>query len=69
MESIIMSNMQGAGLPQLVQEIKLASENIRKADEANRQELEGLKASVNELYKRTGRPGAERSNTRPLVPR
>jgi len=54
--------MSGAGLPQLVQEIKLASENIRKADEANRQELEGIKASVNELYKRTGRPGAEWSS-------
>jgi hypothetical protein len=54
--------MQGAGLAQLVQEIKLASENIRKTDEANREELEGIKASVNELSKRTGRPGAEWSS-------
>jgi hypothetical protein len=61
----VMSNMSGAGLPQLVQEIKLASENIRKSDEANREELEGIKASVNELYKRTGRPGghADSSDT------
>ena len=61
-----MSNMSGAGLPQLVQEIKLASENIRKSDDANRYKLENLESryaalenSVNDLYKRTGRPGAE----------
>jgi hypothetical protein len=49
--------MQGAGLAQLVQEIKLASENIKSADDANRHRLDGIEASVNELFKRTGRPG------------
>jgi hypothetical protein len=49
--------MQGAGLAQLVQEIKLASENIRKSDDESRHRLDGIEASVNELYKRTGRPG------------
>jgi hypothetical protein len=35
-----MYDMSRAGLPQLVQEIKLASENIRKTDDANREKLE-----------------------------
>jgi hypothetical protein len=46
-----------AGLSDLVREIKLASENIRKTDDANREKLEGIEANVNELFKRTGRPG------------
>lgn len=50
--------MKGAGLAQLVQEIKLASENIRKSDDESRHRL-GIEASVNELFKRTGHPGAE----------
>jgi len=61
-----MSNMSGAGLLQVVQEIKLASENIRKADDANREKIEGLESryasletSVNDLFKPTGRPGGE----------
>jgi hypothetical protein len=49
--------MQGAGLPQLVQEIKLASENIRKTDDANCEHIHAIEQSVNELYKRSGRPG------------
>ena len=64
-----MSDMSGAGLAQLVKEIKLASENIRKSDDANRNRLEGLESrytsletSVNDLFKRTGRPGAEWSS-------
>jgi hypothetical protein len=44
-------------LAQLVQEIKLASENIRKSDDESRHRLDGIEASVNELFKRTGRPG------------
>jgi hypothetical protein len=57
-----MSDMSRAGLPQLVQEIKLASENIRKTDDVNREKLENIEQSINELYRRTGRPGAEISN-------
>ena len=64
-----MSDMSGAGLAQLVKEIKLASENIRKSDDANRNRLEGLESrytsletSINDLFKRTGRPGAEWSS-------
>jgi PPOX class probable F420-dependent enzyme len=45
-----------------VQEIKLASENSRKSDDENRHRLDSIEASVNDLYKRTGRPGAEISN-------
>jgi HK97 family phage major capsid protein len=55
-----------AGLAGLVREIKSASENIRVADEANKQVLDGVRArqdsletSINDLYKRAGRPGAE----------
>ena len=44
-----MSNMSGAGLAQLVQEIKLASENIRKADDESRERLKSIEASVNDL--------------------
>jgi hypothetical protein len=51
-----MSNMSGAGLPQLVQEIKLASENIRKSDEANREKLEAIEASINDLYGKNAAP-------------
>jgi HK97 family phage major capsid protein len=40
-----------------VQEIKLASENIRKSDEANRDKLEAIEQSINDLYKKVGRPG------------
>jgi hypothetical protein len=40
-----------------VQEIKLASENSRKSDDENRHRLDSIEASVNDLYKRTGRPG------------
>lgn len=52
-------------MAQLVKEIKLASENIKSADDANRHLLDGIEASVNELFKRTGRPGdyADFSNT------
>jgi hypothetical protein len=52
-----MSDMSRAGLPQLVQEIKLASENIRKTDDANREHLRGIEESINDLYRKVGRPG------------
>jgi hypothetical protein len=52
-----------------VQEIELASENIRKSDDANRDKLERIESryatlenSVNDLFKRTGRPGGEWSS-------
>jgi hypothetical protein len=46
-----------AGLGDLVEQIREASGNIRLADEKNSKRLDGIEASVNELYKRTGRPG------------
>jgi HK97 family phage major capsid protein len=44
-------------LPQLVQEIKLASANIRTADDEHRQHLRAIEESVNDLYRKVGRPG------------
>jgi hypothetical protein len=51
-----MSNMSGA-LAQLAPEIKIASENIRTADDETRRQIRAIEASVNELYKRQRRPG------------
>jgi hypothetical protein len=52
----VMSNQ--AGLADLVREIKDASANIRSADDETRRQIRAIEASVNELYKRTGRPGS-----------
>jgi hypothetical protein len=49
-----MSDMKGAGLPQLVQEIKLASANIRSADDETRWQIRAVEESVNDLPQ--GRP-------------
>ena len=54
-----MSDMSGAELAQLVQKIKLASANIRTADDETRQQSRAIEQSVNDLYKKIGRPGAE----------
>jgi HK97 family phage major capsid protein len=51
--------MSGAGLAQLVQEIKLASANIRTADDETRRQIRAIEESVNDLYRKVGRPGAE----------
>ena len=71
-----MSNMSGAGLPQLVQEIKLASENIRKSDDANREKLEDLESryasletSVNDLFKHWPTRRLRRSQRHPRAER
>jgi hypothetical protein len=57
LECLAMSNMQGAGLAQLVQEIKLASANIRTADDETRRQIRAIEDSVNDLYRKVGRPG------------
>jgi hypothetical protein len=49
--------MSGAGLAQLVQEIKLASANIRTADDETRRQIRAIEESVNDLYRKVGRPG------------
>jgi len=54
-----MSDMKGAGLAQLVDEIRLASANIRTADDETRRQIRAVEASVNDLYRKVGRPGAE----------
>jgi len=56
-----MSDMSGAGLAQLVQEIKLASANIKSADVENRQHIRAIEDSINDLYRKLGRP----ADTRP----
>jgi HK97 family phage major capsid protein len=50
-----MSNM--TGLADLVAEIKSASRNIEAGDARNAKRLDSIEQSVNELFKRTGRPG------------
>jgi hypothetical protein len=50
-----MSDM--TGLPGLVSEIREASRNIEVLDSKHKKRLDSIEASVNELYKRTGRPG------------
>jgi hypothetical protein len=57
LEYFIMSNM--AGLGDLVAQIKEASRSIEQGEARVGNRLNSIEASVNELYKRTGRPGAE----------
>jgi hypothetical protein len=52
-----MANMAGTGLAQLVEEIKLASANIRTADDETRRQIRAVEESVNDLYRKVGRPG------------
>jgi hypothetical protein len=47
------------GLGALVSEIKQASENITQADANNARRLESIEGSINDLYRKVGRPGAE----------
>jgi len=49
--------MAQESLADLVKEIKTASETIAAADEATKRRMEGLEASINELYKKVQRPG------------
>ena len=49
--------MSGAGLAQLVQEIKLANANIRTADDETRRQIRAIDESVNDHYRKVGRPG------------
>jgi hypothetical protein len=49
--------MSGAGLAQLVEEIKLASANIRSTDDETRRQIRAVEESVNDLYRKVGRPG------------
>ncbi len=46
-----------AGLSDLVREIKQASENIEMGDARTAERIEGLEKHINELYKKTSRPG------------
>jgi len=48
--------MAGAGLAQLVQEIKLASTNVKSADGENRQHIGAIEDSINDLYRKVGHP-------------
>jgi HK97 family phage major capsid protein len=57
-----MSDMSGAGLAQLVEEIKLASANIRSADDETRRQIRAVEESVNDLYRKVGRPGGFRDD-------
>jgi HK97 family phage major capsid protein len=50
-----MSDMTGLG--DLVAEVKKASENITQSDNVFTKRLDGIEGSVNELFRRTGRPG------------
>jgi hypothetical protein len=52
-----MSNQ--AGLGDLVQQTREASANITLADAKHDKRLDGIEASINELFKKTQRPGAE----------
>jgi hypothetical protein len=44
-------------LDDLVAQVKEASHNIKRADDAFGKRLDGLENSINELYKKTSRPG------------
>ena len=55
-----MSNMTGLG--DHVAQINEASRNLEAGDARNAKRLDGIEARVNELFKRTGRPGAEWSS-------
>jgi hypothetical protein len=48
-----------AGLGDLVEQIRATSRDIAQADTRNSKRLDSIEQSVNELYKRSGRPGAE----------
>jgi hypothetical protein len=48
-----------SGVAGLVAEIRDASRNIERADARKDKRLDSIEQSVNELYKRAGRPGAE----------
>ena len=45
--------------PELVAEIKAATGGIKEGDHKFRQRLDGFEQSLNELYKKVGRPGHE----------
>lgn len=52
-----MSNQ--AGLADLVREIKDASSNIQNSDRQLHSRIDQIETGLNDLFKRTGRPGAE----------
>jgi hypothetical protein len=48
-----------SGLADLVEQIKETSHNIKRADNVFGQRLDGIEANVNELFRKTSRPGPE----------
>jgi hypothetical protein len=47
------------GIADLVAQVKEASHNIKRADDAFGQRLDGIEESVNELFRKTSRHGPE----------
>jgi hypothetical protein len=45
------------GLADLVDAVKEASHNIKRADDAFGQRLDGIEDNINELFRKTSRPG------------